>query len=189
MSRLVSRDVADAVREGRYAMQGHEFVLQLAPEPPFFTLTIEEAQYLLERSRFSHSPSLAPLVPLLCLHFGRWWYYVNSDTAGLAGPWIERLRLEWESPDSLNMRRGREEVIRHERWTDGLVAGLHHYEKVGYGTRLSMSTRMLEEVLTEHGLWLLITNDITRKISIPEYGGGGAERERTKSTLRLLGFR
>lgn len=188
MSRLVSRDVADAVREGRYTVQGHEAVLQLAPEPPFFTLTIEEAQNLLERSRFSLNPSLAPLVPLLCLHSGRWWYYVRSDTVGLAGPWIKRLRLEWESPYGLNMRRGREEVVRHERWTDGRVADLHHYEEVGHGTRLSVSARMLGEVLAEHDLWLLVTNDITRKISKPEYGGGGTEREREKSTVRLLGF-
>ena len=188
MSRLVSRDVADAVREGRYTLQGHEAVLQFAPEPPFFTLTVEEAQHLLERSRFSLNPSLAPLVPLLCLHSGRWWYHLTSDTGGLAGPWIERLRLGWQSSDSLNMQRGGEEVVRHERWTDGRIADLYHYQQVGYGTRLSISTRMLREVLAEHGLWLLVTNDITRKISEPEYGGGGTTRERTKSSVRLLGF-
>ncbi len=188
MSRLVSRDVADAVREGRYAVQGHEAVLQLAPEPPFFTLTIEEAQHLLERSRFSLNPSLAPFVPLLCLHSGRWWYYLTSDTGGLAGLWIERLRLGWQSPNNLNMQRGREEVVHHERWTDGRIADLYHYQEVGYGTRLSISSRMLREVLVEHGLLLLVTNDITRKISKPEHGGGGTTRERTKSTVRLLGF-
>ena len=161
MSRLISREVADAVRAGAYNPQGHEAVLQLAPKPPFFTLTVEEAQDLLQRSRFSDNPRVAAFVPLLCVHFGRWWHYVESVMAGLAGPWINRFLLKWKSPDSLDMRVGNKDVVRHIRWTNGREAGLYRYDDAGSGTRVSVPTRFLKEVLSEYDLLLLTTDHVT----------------------------
>ena len=69
------------------------------------------------------------------------------------------------------------------------MADHYHYEDVDYGIRLSVSTYLLEEMLTEYDLQLLITNHITRKISPTSYGSRGVEREQQKKkAVQLVSF-
>jgi hypothetical protein len=113
MSHLVSRTLSDAILAGRSAPDENEAVLQLARKPPYFTMTIEEAQYLLEISHFSLNPAVAHRVPLIAVHWGAWWYLEQYDIAGLAGPWARSYALEWKSSDDLNMRMGGRDVLRY----------------------------------------------------------------------------
>ena len=186
MTHLVSHSLSDAITAGTSDPGKFGAVLQLAPKPPFFTMTIEEAQYLLEMSRFSENPAIAPRVPLIALHSGHWWYFETYDLAGLAGPWIKRYSLKWKSADGLDMQMGRNDAIRYIRWRDGYLTSTYQYESVGSGTRLSISPHLLQVVMSEFDLRLLVTQHMTRTVKRPRYGREGVDEEQGKEIVRLI---
>ena len=188
MSHLVSHSLADSIITGTSDPGMFKAVLQLAPRPPFFTITIEEAQHLLEVSRFSGNPELAPRVPLIAVSSGHWWYFETYSIAGLTGPWIEHYSLNWKSTDGLDMRMNGSNVVRYIRWQDGYLADTYQYESVGSGTRLSISLDLLQAIMSEFDLRLLVTLLTTRRVKRPRYGREGTDQEQEKEVVRLIGL-
>jgi hypothetical protein len=186
MSHLVSRALSDAILAGRNDPAENEAVLQLAPKPPFFTMTIDEAHHLLEISHFSLNPGLAPRVPLIAVHSGTWWYLEHYDIAGLAGPWIRRYALEWKSPDGLDMQMGGRNVLHYIHWRDGYVADDYQYERVGRGTRLSIVPDLLRTILSEFDLRLLVILRMSRQIEKPRYGAEGKDEKQEREIIRIV---
>jgi hypothetical protein len=186
MSHLVSRALSDAILAGRNDPCENEAVLQLAPKPPFFTMTIDEAQRLLEISHFSLDPGLAPRVPLIAVHSGTWWYLEHYDVAGLAGPWMRRYALEWKSPDGLDMQMGGRDVLHYIQWRDGYEADDYQYERVGRGTRLSIAPDLLHTILSEFDLRLLVILRMSRQIEKPRYGTKGKDEKQEQEIIWIV---
>ncbi len=185
-SHLVSHSLADAITDGTSDPGKFEAVLQLASKPPFFTVTIEEAQHLLEISRFSENPAVASRVPLIALHSGYWWYLESYDIAGLAGPWIKRHAVKWKSTDDLDMQINGNDTVRYIRWRDGYLANTYQYESVASGTRLSTSSDLLREIMSEFDLRLLVTQNMTRKVEMSHYGRDRVDEKQEKEIVRLI---
>lgn len=186
MSHLVSRTLSDAILAGGSAPNENETVLQLAPKPPYFTMTIEEAQYLLEISHFSLNPAVAHRVPLTAVHSGTWWYLEHYDIAGLAGRWMRRYALGWKSTDGLNMQMGERDVLRYIQWRDGCIADDYQYEHVGRGTRLSIADDLLRTLLSEFELRLLLILSVSRQIEKPRYGTKGKNEKQERKLIRIV---
>jgi hypothetical protein len=186
MSYLVSHTLSDAILAGRSAPDENEAVLQLAPKPPYFTMTIEEAQYLLEISHFSLNPAVAPRVLLIAVHSGTWWYLEHYDIAGLAGPWMRHYALGWKSSDDLNMGLGGRDVLRYIQWRDGYIADDYQYEHVGRGTRLSIAYDLLRSILSEFELRLLLILRANRQIEKPRYGTKGRDEKQERKIIRIV---
>jgi len=184
MSHLVSRTLSDAILAGRSAPDENEAVLQLAPKPPYFTMTIEEAQYLLEISHFSLNPAVAPRVPLIAVHSGTWWSHEHYDIAGLAGPWMRHYALGWKSIDGLNMQIDERDVLRYIQWRDGCIADDYQYDHVGRGTRLSIAYDLLRSILSEFELRLLLILRVSRQIEKPRYGTKGNDEKQERKIIR-----
>jgi hypothetical protein len=186
MSHLVSRTISDAILAGRSALDENEAVLQLAPKPSYFTMSIEEAQYLLEISHFSLNPAVAPYVPLIAVHWGAWWYLEQYDIAGLAGPWMRHDALGWKSSGDLNMGLGGRDVLRSIRWRDRYIADDYQYKHVGRGTRLSIAYDLLRSILSEFELRLLLILRVNRQIEKPRYGTKGREEKQERKIIRIV---
>ncbi|MEE9357442.1 MAG: hypothetical protein V3U62_03815 [Sedimenticolaceae bacterium] len=64
---------------------------------------------------------------------------------------------------------------------------IYKYEKVGSGSRLSVSADLLWKITADYGLRLLVSQNITRKVMKPNFGGNGiAEVMKEKDISRVV---
>lgn len=186
ISHLVSDSLANEIEAGKSDLGKFESIRRLARKPPFFTLTIQEAQYLLQTSRFSENPTLAPQIPLISVDSGHWWYSKEYDLAGLVGTWIEHFSLTWKSSDRLDMQKNGTDVVHYIHWENGYLADTFQYENVGEGTRLSISREFLQVLTSEFNLHLLVTQYVARTIRRPRYATDGTDEKRENEAVKLI---
>lgn len=153
---LASHTIADTILRGGRKVRSGEAVLQLAPKPPYYSLTIDEARYCLERSgtRISDEPAM---IPLVAIHWGNWWHYRRSMLASISGEWIRQYELSWDGSNSLNLLFRRNPAQKLISWCDGFEVGYSRRKLIGYGNRLLLSKDFLETLMRDYNLCLIVT--------------------------------
>ncbi|MEA5598718.1 NACHT domain-containing protein [Rivularia sp. UHCC 0363] len=156
---LATPTLADAILRGDCQVQSGEALLQLAPEPPYYSLMIDEAQHLLQRSRtdIEQKDSLAT-IPLVSLHWGWWWHYIRSTLASITGEWIQRYNLSWDDANGLGLLFNNNLAQKLLFWCDGFEVGFSHRSLVGYGTRLLLSKELLQTLMKDYKLNLVVVS-------------------------------
>jgi hypothetical protein len=154
---LASHTLADTILRGDWKVRSGEAVLQLAPEPPYYSLTIDEARSSLERSRTRISDDSFETIPLVSIHWGDWWHFTRSMLASISGEWIQRYGLLWDDSNSLNLLLDGKPVQRFISWCDGYEVGYSRRKPVGQGNRLLLSNGFLEKLMRDCNLCLIIT--------------------------------
>lgn len=154
---LASHMLADTILRGDWRVQSGEAILQLAPEPPYYSLTIDEARYCLERSRTRISDDPFVTIPLVSIHWGDWWHFTRSMLASISGEWIRRYELSWDGSNSLNLLFSGNPAQKLISWCDGFEVGYSRRKLVGHGNRLLLSRDFLETLMREYNLCLIVT--------------------------------
>jgi len=155
---LVSHTLADTILRGDWRVRLGEAVLQLAPEPPYYSLTIDEARYCLERSRTRINDDSFAMIPLVAIHGGKWWHFTSSMLASIAGEWIQRYELSWDGFNSLNLLFSGNPAQNFISWCDGFEVGYTRRKLVGQGNRLLLSKDFLETLMRDYNLCLIVTS-------------------------------
>lgn len=155
---LASHTLADTILRGDWRVTSGEAVLQLAPEPPYYSLTIDEARSRLERSRTRISNDQFQTIPLVSIYWGNWWHYTRAVLASIAGEWIRRYKLSWSDSNSLNLSFNGNSVQRSFAWSDGFEVSYSSRKLVGNGNRLLLSKDFLEILMRDHSLCLIVTS-------------------------------
>ncbi|GEM_PF-4835907 len=154
---LASHTLADTILRGDWRVRSGEAILRLAPEPPYYSLTIDEARYCLEQSQTRISDDPFTTIPLVSIHWGDWWHFTRSMLASIAGEWIRRYELSWECSNSLNLLFNGNSAQKLFSWCDGFEVGYNRRNQVGYGTRLLLSKEFLQTLMQDYGLCLVVT--------------------------------
>jgi GTPase SAR1 family protein len=154
---LASHTLADMILRGDWRVKSGKAVLQLAPEPPYYSLTIDEARNCLERSRTRIGNDPFETIPLISIHWGDWWHFTRSMLASISGEWIQRYGLLWDSSNSLNLLLDGKPVQRFISWCDGYEVGYSRRKPVGQGNRLLLSKGFLEKLMRDCNLCLIVT--------------------------------
>ncbi|ODH00717.1 hypothetical protein A4S05_32025 [Nostoc sp. KVJ20] len=154
---LASHTLADTILRGDWTVESGEAILQLAPEPPYYSLTINEARSCLEqsRTRISHDPF--ETLPLVSIHWGHWWHFTRSMLASITGEWIRRYELLWDNSNNLNLVFKGNYAQKLIYWCDGFEVGYSRRKQVGHGNRLLLSKDFLEMLMREYNLCLIVT--------------------------------
>ena len=155
---LASHTLADTILRGDWRVRSGEAVLQLAPEPPYYSLTIDEARYCLERSRTRINDDSFAMIPLVAIHGGKWWHFTSSMLASIAGEWIQRYELSWDGFNSLNLLFSGNPSQNFISWCDGFEVGYTRRKLVGQGNRLLLSKDFLETLMRDYNLCLIVTS-------------------------------
>jgi hypothetical protein len=155
---LASHTLADTILRGDWRVRSGEAVLQLAPEPPYYSLTIDEARYCLERSRTRINDDSFAMIPLVAIHGGKWWHFTSSMLASIAGEWIQRYELSWDGFNSLNLLFSGNPAQKFISWCDGFEVGYSRRKLVGKGNRLLLSKDFLETLMRDYNLCLIVTS-------------------------------
>lgn len=155
---LVSHTLADTILRGDWRVRLGEAVLQLAPEPPYYSLTIDEAQFCLEQSRTGISNDPFAKIPLVAIHQGNWWHFTRAMLASIAGEWIQRYELSWDGSNSLNLLFSGNPAQKFISWCDGFEVGYSRRKLVGQGNRLLLSKDFLETLMRDYNLCLIVTS-------------------------------
>lgn len=155
---LASHTFADTILRGDWRVRPGEAVLKLAPEPPYYSLTIDEARYCLERSQPRINDDPFETIPLVSIHWGDWWHFTRSMLASIAGEWIRRYELSWNSPNSLNLSFNANPAQRSLSWCDGFEVGYRRRKLVGHGNRLLLSNDFLATLMRDYNLCLIVTS-------------------------------
>jgi tetratricopeptide (TPR) repeat protein len=155
---LASYTLADTILRGDWRVGAGEAVLQLAPEPPYYSLTIDEARYCLERSRTPISDDPFAMIPLVAIHWGNWWHYTRAMLASISGEWIRRYELSWDGSNSLNLSFNGNPAQKFLSWCDGFEVGHSRRKLVGHGNRLFLSKNFLEALMHDYNLRLVVTH-------------------------------
>ncbi len=161
---LASHTLADTIFRGDWRVRSSEAVLQLAPEPPYYSLTIDEARCCLERSRTRIDADPFATIPLVSIHWGDWWHFTRSMLASIAGEWIRRYELSWDGSNSLNLLFSGNPAQKLISWCDGFEVGYSRRKLVGHGNRLLLSRDFLETLMREYNLCLVVTRWSRRSI-------------------------
>ena len=90
---LASHTLADTILRGDWSVRSGEAVLKLTPEPPYYSLTIDEARNRLERSRTRISDDPFEMIPLISIHQEEHRRFTGSMLASISGEWIQRYGL------------------------------------------------------------------------------------------------
>ena len=154
---LASHTLADTILRGDWRVRSGEAVLQLAPEPPYYSLTIDEARYCLERSRTRISDDPFAMIPLVAIHWGNWWHYTRSMLASISGEWIRRYELSRDGSNSLNLLFSGNPAQKLISWCDGFEVGYSRRKLVGHGNRLLLSKDFLDTLMRDYKLCLIVT--------------------------------
>ena len=154
---LASHTLADTILRGDWRVKSGEAVLQLAPEPPYYSLTIDEARNCLERSRPRIGDDPFETIPLISIHWGKWWHFTRSMLASISGEWIQRYGLLWDSSNNLNLLLDGKPTQRFISWCDGFEVGYSRRKPVGQGNRLLLSKGFLEKLMRDCNLCLIVT--------------------------------
>ncbi|MEZ2238011.1 AAA family ATPase [Microcoleus sp.] len=154
---LASHTLADTILRGDWRVRSGEAVLQLAPEPPYYSLTIDEARSCLERSRTRINDDSFAMIPLVAIHRGKWWQFTSSMLASIAGEWIQRYELSWDGFNSLNLLFSGNPAQKFISWCDGFEVGYSRRKLVGKGNRLLLSKDFLETLMRDYNLCLIVT--------------------------------
>lgn len=179
-SELVSMSAANQIEHWK---EDGPMILSIARHQP--TTTISEAQNLLETLIVQAGRFSGERVPLLGLYSGRW-FYEPYILVGLPGTWSKQSSLKWRSHCSLDMLDGREGAVKYCCWKDGYEADTYQYQVVGRGTRLSVSSRVLERIGNVRKLALLKRKNVVRKVSSPRFGKKGSELQEERTFLELV---
>lgn len=155
---LASHTLADTILRGDWRVRSGEAVLQLAPDPPYYSLTIDEARYCLERSRTRINDDSFAMIPLVAIHRGKWWHFTSSMLASIAGEWIQRYELSWDGFNSLNLLFSGNPAQKFISWCDGFEVGYTRRKLVGQGNRLLLSKDFLENLMEDYNLCLIVTS-------------------------------
>jgi NACHT domain len=154
---LASHTLADTILRGDWRVRSGEAVLQLAPEPPYYSLTIDEAQSCLERSRTRIGDDPFETIPLVSIHWSDWWHFRRSMLASISGEWIQRYDLLWDSTNNLNLLFDGKPAQRLISWCDGFEVGYSRRKLIGQGNRLLLSKEFLENLMRDYSLCLIVT--------------------------------
>jgi hypothetical protein len=154
---LASHTLADTILRGDWRVSSGEAVLQLAPEPPYYSLAIDEARYCLERSRTRINDDPFEMIPLVSIHRGDWWHFTSSMLASISGEWIRRYELSWDDSNSLNLLFSGNPAQKLISWCDGFEVGYSRRKLVGHGNRLLLSKNFLETLMRDYDLCLIVT--------------------------------
>lgn len=154
---LASHTLADTILRDDWRVKSGEAVLQLAPEPPYYSLTIDEARNCLERSRTRIGNDPFETIPLISIHWGDWWNFTRSMLASISGEWIQRYGLLWDSSNNLNLLLDGKPTQRFISWCDGFEVGYSRRKPVGQGNRLLLSKGFLEKLMRDCNLCLIVT--------------------------------
>lgn len=153
---LATPTLVDAILRGDWIVRSGEAVLKLAPEPPYYSLTVDEARQCLERSRTPIETDPFAKIPLVSLHYGCWWHYSRSTFASIAGEWIQRYGLSWDGSNGLNLLFQNSSAQKLISWYDGFEVASSCRTLVGYGTRLLLSKQFLQTLIKDYGLTLVV---------------------------------
>ncbi|MEL6704815.1 MAG: NACHT domain-containing protein [Bacteroidota bacterium] len=180
---LLTTSLAQAVAEGVLPFPDRVLVEKLAQEPPYHSLTIDEA-----RSALASRPHGAGLYrsnahPLVAAYHGPWWRYLPYTLSTLAAGWIQELGLAMKDEFSLDLLREGRPAQRLVNWQDGHDVGFGHRECIGEGSRLHVATDVLTTIMTENRLGLVLAEHVTRRISRRRYDR--EERDKTHTSKRL----
>ena len=154
---LASHTFANTILRGDWRVRSGEAVLQLAPEPPYYSLTIEEARSCLERSRTQISDDPFETIPLVSIYWGDWWHFTRSMLASISGEWIQRYDLLWDDSNDLNLLLDGKPAQRFISWCDGYEVGYSRRKPVGQGNRLLLSKGFLEKLMRDYNSCLIVT--------------------------------
>jgi hypothetical protein len=154
---LASHTLADTILRGDWRVKSGEAVLQLAPEPPYYSLTIDEARSYLERSRTRIGDDPFETIPLVSIHKGEWWHFTRSMLASISGEWIQRYGLLWDSFNNLNLLFDGKPAQKFVSWCDGFEVGYSSRKVIGQGNRLLLSKEFLEKLMRDYNLCLVVT--------------------------------
>jgi hypothetical protein len=161
---LASHTLADQILSGEKIVEFGEAILQLAPKPPYYSLTLDEARSCLDRSRTNivNDPSVS--IPLLALRSGRWWHFTKSMTVSILGEWIQRYKLSWDAANGLNLSFNGKPAQQVLTWSDGFEVSHGRRQQVGYGERLILSRDFLETLMQDYNLCLIVTSKSKRSV-------------------------
>jgi hypothetical protein len=154
---LASHTLADTILRGDSRVQSGEAFLELAPKPPYYSLTIDEARSCLERSRTRIAPHPFATIPLVSIHWGNWWHFTRYMLASITGEWIRRYELLWDDSNNLNLVFKGNSAQRLVSWCDGFEVGYSRRKLVGHGNRLILSKDFLETLMRDYNLCLIVT--------------------------------
>jgi len=185
---LASHTLADAILRDDWNVKSGEAVLQLASEPPYYSLTIDEARTCLEQSRTRIHNDPFETIPLLSIHWGGWWHFTRSMLASISGEWIQRYGLLWDSSNSLNLLFNGKPAQRLVSWCDGFEVGYSRRKLIGQGNRLILSKEFLENLMRDNSLCLITTTWSRRSV----YGtsvGRESEAELTEEREDVFVYR
>ena len=185
---LASYTLADTILRGDWRVRSGEAVLQLAPEPPYYSLTIDEARTCLERSRTRIHNDPFETIPLLSIHWGDWWHFTRSMLASISGEWIQRYGLLWDSSNSLNLLFDGKPAQRLVSWCDGFEFGYSRRKLIGQGNRLILSKEFLENLMRDNSL-CLITTTWSRRSAYGTSVGRESEAELTEEREDVFVYR
>lgn len=161
---LVSNTFANAVLEGEWNVESGDALLQMAPKPPYYSLTIDEAHSHLERSRSRSGNGVFGPIPLVSVHWVAWWHFERTMLASIAGEWIHQYGLTWNSPGSMDLLFGGNLAQKFLSWRDGFEASYSRRRPIGYGNRLLLSKNFLSTLLQEHDLCLMVATWSKRSV-------------------------
>ena len=164
---LASHTLADTILRGDWKVRSGQAVLQLAPEPPYYSLTIDEARYCLEQSRTRINDDPFEMIPLVSIHWGDWWHFTRSMLASISGEWIRRYELSWDGSNSLNLLLSGNPAQKLISWCDGFEVGYSRRKLVGHGNRLLLSKDFLETLMRDYNLCLIVTTWSKRSVYRP----------------------
>lgn len=154
---LASHTLADTILRGDLTVESGEAILQFAPEPPYYSLTINEARSCLERSRTRISDDPFETLPLVSIHSGNWWHFTRFMIASITGEWIRRYELLWDNANNLNLVFKGNYAQKLISWCDGFEVGYNRRKLVGHGNRLLLSKDFLETLMRDYNLCLIVT--------------------------------
>jgi NACHT domain len=180
---LASHTLADQILSGKKIARLGEAVLQLAPEPPYYSLTLDEARCCLDRSRASISTDPSASIPLLALHSGRWWHFTRSMTVSVLGEWIQRYGLSWNAANGLNLSFNGKPAQQMLTWSDGFKVSHGRRQQVGHGKHLILSRDFLEALMQNNNLCLIVTS--WSKRSVRAYGEQKNEFENERELISI----
>ena len=185
---LASHTLADTILRGDWRVRSGEAVLQLAPELPYYSLTIDEARSCLERSRTRINDDPFAKIPLVAIHEVKWWHFTSLMLASIAGEWIQRYKLSWDGSNSLNLLFSGNPAQKFISWCDGFEVGYSQRKLVGQGNRLLLSKDFLETLMRDYNLCLIVTT-WSRRSAYETSVGRESEVEVTKERESVSVYR
>jgi hypothetical protein len=156
---LASHTLADTILRGDWIVRSGEAILTLASEPPYYSLTIDEARNHLKQSQTRISNDPFEMIPLISIHINQrdQWRFTGSMLASVSGEWIQRYGLQWDCSNQLNLLFDGKLAQKLISWCDGFEVGYRRRKVIGQGNRLLLSKEFLEKLMRDYNLCLIVT--------------------------------